>query len=193
VAEATPFAADPPMTTGEYDAALETLDVARRALEVEYTASQTYPRWAYSPTDPAQVVSSDAEAQALGAGWSPIPLGAEPLPAVLTALDPPTAAIGVPSFTLHVYGTGFLTGAVIVFNGYDEPTTIVSATELTTGVNMAVWAAPSLPLPVTVRQGVLVSNALDFTFTEAPPLRSAADPPPGAGGAVRRPGPADRG
>jgi hypothetical protein len=89
---------------------------------------------------------------------------------VVTALDPATVAIGAPSFTLHVHGSGFAAGSVIVFNGYDEPTTVVSATEVTTGVNMAVWTAPSLPLPVTVRNGDGQESApLPFTFTAAGP------------------------
>ena len=89
-------------------------------------------------------------------------------PPTVTALDPATVAIGAPSFTLHVRGTGFVPGAVIVFNGYDEPTTRVSATEVTTGVNMAVWTAPSAPLPVLVRNpNGKASAPLTFTFTQA--------------------------
>ena len=82
------------------------------------------------------------------------------------ALVPATAVIGAASFTLKVQGTGYTPGCVIVFNGLDEPTTFVSATEVTTGVNMAVWTAPSAPLPVAVRSiGGKVSNAMTFTFT----------------------------
>jgi hypothetical protein len=89
-------------------------------------------------------------------------------PPTVTALEPATAAIGQPSFTLHVRGTGFVPGAVIVFNGYDEPTALVSATEVTTGVNMTVWTAPSAPLPVLVRNANGKSSApLTFTFTAA--------------------------
>lgn len=85
---------------------------------------------------------------------------------VVSSLVPATAVIGAANFTLHVHGTGFTPGCKIVFNGYEEPTTLVSVTELTTGVNMAVWTAPSLPLPVAVR-GLdgRVSNNLPFTFT----------------------------
>jgi hypothetical protein len=89
-------------------------------------------------------------------------------PPTVTALTPNTAAIGVPSFTLHVMGTGFVPGAVIVFNGYDEPTTRVSATEVTTGVDMTVWTAPSAPLPVLVRNpNGKASASKPFTFTAA--------------------------
>ena len=159
-------AAAPPMTDAEYEAAVEALERERRALELQHTTSQTYPRWAYHATEPARLVYSDDEALALGEGWSATPIAPPP---VVTALEPATVAIGSPSFTIHVRGSGFAPGSVIVFNGFDEPTTVVSPTEVTTGVNMAVWTAPSAPLPVAVRHadGTL-SNALTFTFTAAP-------------------------
>jgi len=54
---------------------------------------------------------------------------------------------------------------VIVFAGHDEQTTLVSPTEVTTGVNMLVWQGPDT-VPVTVRNGDgPASNALLFTFT----------------------------
>jgi hypothetical protein len=93
---------------------------------------------------------------------------AAPAPSI-TALVPASAPIGAPNFTLHVQGTGFAATSVIVFNGFDEPTTFVSATEVTTGVNMDVWTAPSLPLPVLVRTNGQESNAVPFTFVAAPP------------------------
>jgi len=115
------------------------------------------------PLGPAPTASADM----LPYVFQPAP-GLGPVdPPVLTMLTPTTAVVGSPSFTLHVHGTGFAPDAVIVFNGYDEPTTVVSPTEVTTGVDMSVWTAPSLPLPVTVRSGGLVSNSLPFTFTEA--------------------------
>ena len=64
-------------------------------------------------------------------------MGDAPAPPVVTALEPDTAVLGTPSFTIHVHGTGFTAASVIVWNGSDELTTVVSATEVTTGVNMA--------------------------------------------------------
>jgi hypothetical protein len=159
-----PRATDPAMTEAEYLAALADLDAQRAALTAEYVTSQTYPRWAYHATEPPQMIHSDAEALALGDGWSATPLAAPP---VVTALEPDTAAIGAPSFTLHVLGTGFAPGAVIVFAGHDEPTTVVSPTDVTTGVNMAVWLGPDA-VPVLVRNpDGAMSEPLDFTFTDA--------------------------
>jgi hypothetical protein len=161
----TPFAADPPMTDAEYQAQLMALDAERAALELEYVTSQTYPRWAYHATEPAHLVHSDAEAIALGAGWSPMPV---PPPApVVTALEPDTVVLGSPSFTIRVLGTGFALDAVIVWNGSDEVTTYESATELTTGVNMAT-AMVAIAVSVAVRNGDgTLSNEVMFTFTEA--------------------------
>lgn len=97
------------------------------------------------------------------------PAGPEPTPepAVLTALEPATAVLGSPSFTLHVTGTGFTPESILVFAGHDEPTTLVSPTEVTTGINMDVWLGPDA-LPVEVNGPGGLSNALTFTFTAAP-------------------------
>ena len=116
------------MTPEAYDAQLKALDAERQQLQVAYTTSQTYPRWAYHATEPVHLVYSDAEAQALGEGWSPVPLGP-------TRRSRGARAGGAragdgrhraPSFTLSVQGTGFTADAVIVLNGFDEPTTVVS-------------------------------------------------------------------
>jgi hypothetical protein len=86
-------------------------------------------------------------------------------PPVLSSLVPATAAIGDPNFTLQVVGTGFQPSDVILWNGAPEPTTFVSATELTTGVNMATaQAAITLPVSVHTILGE-ISNVLDFTLT----------------------------
>jgi hypothetical protein len=160
----TPFATTPPMTEAEYHAQLRALDDQRAALEVAYITSQTWPHWAYHATEPARVVANAEEALALGPGWSATPITGPP--PVVTALVPDTAVLGMPSFTVHVRGTDFAPNAVIVFNGHDEPTTVVSPTEVTTGVDMAVWLAPAT-VPVAVRQpGGGVSNTVDFAFTE---------------------------
>jgi hypothetical protein len=93
--------------------------------------------------------------------------GQTPVAPVLTTLTPQTAAIGSPSFTLHVSGTGLVPGAVIEFAGNDEPTVYVSATEVTTGVDMTVWLGADPAIPVVVRQNGVTSNALTFAFTAA--------------------------
>jgi hypothetical protein len=100
-------------------------------------------------------------------GWTDAAPGGGTAP-VLTSLTPASVALGAPSFTLHVHGTGFAPGAVIVFAGKDEPTTVVSDTEVTTGVDMSVWVGPDPAVPVVVRGADgAVSNGLAFAFTAA--------------------------
>jgi len=89
-------------------------------------------------------------------------------PPVVNSLNPSSAALGSPSFVLHVMGTGFDPASVIVWNGSNEPTTFVSPTEVTTSVNMST-AEVAMPIPVAVRNpdGV-TSAAKTFTLTAAP-------------------------
>jgi len=104
----------------------------------------------------------------------------------VTALVPATATIGDPNFTLHVQGTGFTPGSVILWNGGREATVFVSATELTTGVNMAT-ATTAVPIPVAVEVGeVLVTNSLTFNLL---PL-AVADPTGTGGDCAPAPSPA---
>ena len=116
----------------------------------------------------AELVDDVIEGDLVGQWSWPTPVNAPPGPApTLTTLAPDTAVLGSPSFTLHVHGSGFTAASVITFAGHDEPTTLVSPTEVTTGVDMAVWLGPDT-LPVTVRNADgAPSNALSFTFTAA--------------------------
>lgn len=109
-----------------------------------------------------ELVEGVTQGDALGQwGWEPAP------PLAVTALVPDTVAIGAPSLTLHVQGTGFTADSVISFAGHDEPTTLVSPTEVTTGIDMTVWLGPDT-VAVTVRNGDGAPTApLAFTFTAA--------------------------
>ena len=163
-----PRVTDPPMSAAEYDAQLKALDAERAALRLAYVTSQTYPRWGYHETEPPQLVDSDAEALALGEGWSATPVGPPGDAPIITSLDPDTVVLGAPSFTVRVLGTGFVEDSVIVWNGSDEPTTFVSETEVTTGVNMDT-ASAAVSVSVAVRNGEALSNEWFFTFAEATP------------------------
>ena len=85
-------------------------------------------------------------------------------PPIVTGCTPSTAVCGGADITLHVLGSGFTASDVILFNGGEEPTTYLSASELTTGVK------PSLVLaPVVVAVSVDgAETSADFTFTAAP-------------------------
>jgi len=87
-------------------------------------------------------------------------------PPTVTSLTPNSAEIGDPAFTLHIHGTNFNSGSKIYFNGFEEPTTLVGPTEVTTGVNMPLWQAPAV-VPVTVQNADGTSAPpMNFTFTD---------------------------
>jgi hypothetical protein len=97
-----------------------------------------------------------------------IPLGCSfdltmAVPPVLTSLSPDTVVSGDPDLTLSCIGSDFTQGTVIRFGNYDEPTTFVSDTEVTTGVKPSLFT-PDV-VPVTVHTGKLTSDPIDFTFT----------------------------
>jgi len=109
----------------------------------------------------AGVLPSPVVAATRGAAGATLP------PPTVGSLNPTSAKLGDPNFTLHVLGTNFGPGAVIVWNGSPEPTTRVSATELTTLVNMTT-AQVAMPIPVSVRSAYgEESNAVTFTILPA--------------------------
>ncbi len=93
-------------------------------------------------------------------------------PPAIEGIAPETCTIGQPDFPLVITGTGFYPGSVITFAGHDEPTTFEDGT-LSTGVKPSLWGSPAT-VQVSVHNGAVVSNAVDFTFeAEGTP---AADP-----------------
>ncbi|UGY13767.1 IPT/TIG domain-containing protein [Bradyrhizobium septentrionale] len=86
-------------------------------------------------------------------------------PPVLTSLSPNTVVSGDPDFPLSCLGSGFTAETTIRFGDYDEPTTLVSETEVTTIVKPSLFAPATVP--VMVHNGTANSDPLDFTFTAA--------------------------
>jgi hypothetical protein len=98
----------------------------------------------------------------------------------VTGITPTTAVCGGPDVTLHVQGTGFTPATVILFNGLEEPTVFVSATDVTTVVKPSLFLVPA-DCPVSVVGAG--SAPVTFSFTAA--LREAAIPPPTEVGGFR--------
>jgi hypothetical protein len=97
-------------------------------------------------------------------------------PAVVSSLDPETAVAGDPTdITMTVTGSGFTAASVIVFDGLDEPTTLISPTQVSTGVKPSLFVVPADCL-VGVRNAAGMSNELVFSFTSAAGRSSAARP-----------------
>lgn len=89
-------------------------------------------------------------------------------PPSLASLNPASAEIGGEPLTLHCMGAYFMPESVIVFNGGVEPTTMVSATELTTLVYPST-AQVAGSYPVLIRTFTHETAPQMFTFTEAAP------------------------
>jgi hypothetical protein len=84
----------------------------------------------------------------------------------ITSLDPDEADAGdATDIVMHVYGSGFTPESKIFFNGLEEPTVFVDETEVTTGVKPSLFVVPAV-CPVTVRNGDLESDALEFEFLD---------------------------
>src|SRR5580658_1005771 len=99
-------------------------------------------------------------------------LNIDPPPPVITSLSPSSATALGPAFTLTVYGTGFVSGATVDWNGAALATTYVSATQLTGAVGANLIASPGSASITVVDPGNVVSNSFPFTINPPPP------PPP---------------
>ena len=111
----------------------------------------------------SDLVRNDAEWVTYEGG--PTPPESVPAP-TLDSLSPSSAVAGdATDITLSCIGTGFTADSIIVFNGHAEPTTLVSDTEVTTGVKPSLFVVPAV-CPVEIHTNMLVTPPLDFTFTE---------------------------
>ena len=88
-----------------------------------------------------------------------------PVPATLTSLSPSSTAAGDPAFTLTVNGTGFVSGAIVRWNGANRTTTFVTSNQLTAATPATDIATAGTPQVTVVNPGASPSNALPFTVT----------------------------
>ncbi|MEP7274142.1 MAG: IPT/TIG domain-containing protein, partial [Acidobacteriota bacterium] len=98
-----------------------------------------------------------------------------PVPTVLS-LNPVSATAGGPAFVLTVNGANFVAGAVVRWNGINQPTVFVSSTQLTAQIPASNIASPGT-IDVTVFNppaGGGLSNSVAFGI-------SPAGPPPSCG------------
>ena len=107
----------------------------------------------------------------------------------LSSLTPSSATAGGPAFTLTADGTGFVTGATLLWNGAARTTTFVSATRVTASISAAdIAAAGSVPVSVRNPDGVTTGSQ---TFTINPAGGGGGDTikviitSPAAGAAVK--------
>jgi hypothetical protein len=86
-------------------------------------------------------------------------------PPVLASIDPDTAAVTDPEFTLTATGSDFEDISVIVIGQVDVPTSFVDESTLTATIDPAQFLPGDVA--VTVRTGPSVSAASTLTFTAA--------------------------
>jgi hypothetical protein len=80
----------------------------------------------------------------------------------ITSLDPAFVVVGGLDVTLRVLGEKFTANCVIYINGWDEETTYVSPTEVTTLFTTSLFPTPVM-LPVLVKKAnSLDSNVVNF-------------------------------
>ncbi len=92
-----------------------------------------------------------------------------PVVLVLSSISPSSVIAGGSSFTLTVTGSGFSQQSTVLWNGNSQPTTFVSATQLTAQISAAEIVAPgSASVTVTDPAASAPSNAETFTIT--PPV-----------------------
>ena len=100
---------------------------------------------------------------------------------VISSLSPSSAIEDGPAFTLTVNGTGFLSGAVVQWNGSALATNFVSGTKLTAQVPASLIAAPGTATVKVVESGV-TSGGATFTIGAGPVIASLSPDAATAGG-----------
>ena len=87
-----------------------------------------------------------------------------PLP-FISSLNPSSASVGGPAFTLAINGIGFDTSSVVQWNGSARVTKLQSSSTLTAQITAADIAFPGVATIRVVNSGpsgALLSNAVDF-------------------------------
>jgi hypothetical protein len=93
-----------------------------------------------------------------------------PASAAITGLNPSSTAAGGPEFTLIVNGTGFVSGAVVEWNGTALSTNYISPTQLTASVPGYLIANSGSASVTVLNPGATASAAASFTISSAPSL-----------------------
>src|SRR4051794_25530195 len=91
-----------------------------------------------------------------------------PVP-LLYQLSPTSIQPGHAAFTLQVRGTGFVSGATVLWNGQPLATTFVSASVLQASVPASDVSARSTASATVANQGSIASNAIYFPIRVSSP------------------------
>ena len=93
-------------------------------------------------------------------------------PPVITSLSPSTVTVGA-AFTLNVFGTNFVSGATVQWNGSGRPTTFGSGNQLTASIPASdVATSGSVQITVVNPSSGGTSNSAILTVSPAPTITS---------------------
>jgi uncharacterized protein (TIGR03437 family) len=98
------------------------------------------------------------------------------IPPSIGSLSPSSATAGGPAFTLNVSGTGFVTGAAILWNGTPLPTTFGSATLLSAAVPASLIVTTGTASITVLNPWGAPSNALTLAVIPPAPAISSLSP-----------------
>jgi hypothetical protein len=108
--------------------------------------------------------SSSITAACPGGTSLALPLAINAPPPTLTALNPTSATLGGPAFTLTANGTNFVSGSTMFWNGTVLTTAFVSAAQLTASVPASLIASSGSSSITVMNPGGAMSNSLTFTI-----------------------------
>lgn len=101
---------------------------------------------------------------------------------VVGALVPASATAGGPGFTLSFSGSNFTASSVVTFNGTEESTTFVSATQLQAAIPASAIAVAGTPLVTVANPGSGPSLGITFTVNNPVPQETLLTPSNAAAG-----------
>ena len=87
----------------------------------------------------------------------------------LSSVTPTVVGAGAVAFTVTVNGTGFLPGAVIMWNSTALATVVVSSSQLRATVAANLIASPGT-VSITVNSNATTSNPISFLITPRPTI-----------------------
>lgn len=94
----------------------------------------------------------------------------------ITSLSPSSITAGSTAFTMAVNGSGFVSGSVVQWNGFQVSSAYVSSTQLNASILANLIASQGTAAITVVNSGAPTSNAVTFTVTAAAPTISSVSP-----------------
>lgn len=86
----------------------------------------------------------------------------------IESIDPPTKDVGSQDFVLTIFGTDFVEGSVVNWNGIPKKTLFISSSQLNITVQTSdISSVGRVPITVSLPEGnIEISNSIDFIVTQ---------------------------